>query len=124
VYVSIVHAGETSGNVDRVLADIAAFLEWKGDLRRDVVQASIYPMMVLTAVFGLVVLLSTVVFPEFAKVLKNTHGPLPLPTRILFFLSAAFRNYWWAMILAVVGVAGSLWFYARTEKGSYWFDGF
>ena len=38
LFVSIVNAGETSGNVDRVLADIAAFLEWKDDLRRDVIQ--------------------------------------------------------------------------------------
>src|SRR3990172_882408 len=60
LYVSIVRAGETSGNLDRVLADLAVFLEWKADLRRDVIQAMIYPIMVLTAISGLVILLATV----------------------------------------------------------------
>jgi type II secretory pathway component PulF len=124
LFVSIVNAGETSGNVDRVLADIAAFLEWKDDLRRDVIQASIYPLMVLAAVMGLVILLSTVVFPQFAKVLNQARGPLPVPTQILFAASNLFRNYWWALLL-VIGISSlSLWLYVRTEKGRYWFDGF
>jgi type II secretory pathway component PulF len=124
LYVSIVHAGETSGNVDRVLADIAKFLEWKADLRRDVTQASIYPLMVMTAVFGLVILLSTVVFPEFAKVLNQAKGPMPLPTRILFFLSDTFRNHWWVMVGGAVIFSVTSWLYIRTEKGRFWFDGF
>lgn len=124
LYVSIVDAGETSGNVDRVLADIAAFLEWKADLRRDVTQASIYPLMVLGAVSGLVILLSTVVFPQFATVLNQSRGPLPLPTQILFGLSNLFRNYWWVLVSVIVVAITSLWLYVRTTKGRLWFDGF
>lgn len=124
MFVSIVNAGETSGNVDRVLADMAAFLEWKGDLRREVIQASIYPLMVMGAVLGLVILLSTVVFPEFAKVLNQARGPLPLPTQILFGLSALFRNWWWALLVGMGASILSLWLYVRTVKGRYWFDGF
>jgi type IV pilus assembly protein PilC len=124
VYVSIVNAGETSGNVDRVLADIANFLEWKSDLRRDVIQASIYPLMVMVAVLGLVILLSTVVFPEFSKVLKNAQGPLPLPSQILFGLSDLFRLYWWVLVLIIVVSAVTSWLYVSTEKGRYNFDKF
>ena len=122
LYVSIVSAGETSGTVDRVLSDIAVFLEWKGDLRRDVVQASIYPLMVLTAVFGLVVLLSTVVFPQFAAVLKQARGPLPMPTRIVFFMSDMFRGYWWLMLGTVIVFTVSVSIWKRTEKGRMGFD--
>jgi type II secretory pathway component PulF len=124
LYVSIVNAGETSGNVDRVLADIAAFLEWKADLRRDVTQASVYPLMVLGAVSGLVILLSTVVFPQFATVLKQARGPLPLPTQILFGLSDLFRSFWWVLLAGFVVSLTSLWLYVRTAKGRFWFDGF
>jgi type II secretory pathway component PulF len=124
LYTSIVHAGETSGNVDQVLADIAAFLEWKADLRRDVTQASIYPLMVLGAVLGLVILLSTVVFPQFAVVLKQSSGPLPLPTKILFALSTLFRDYWWVLISVIVVTIVGFWLYVRTVKGRFWWDGF
>jgi type II secretory pathway component PulF len=124
LYVSIVRAGETSGNLDRVLADLAAFLEWKIDLRRDVTQAMIYPIMVLTAMAGLVTLLATFVFPQFATVLKQSRGPLPLPTRILFFLSAVFRGYWWLLLLLIAtGIAG-FWYWIRTPKGRAKWDAF
>jgi MSHA biogenesis protein MshG len=124
LYVSIVRAGETSGNLDRVLADLAAFLEWKIDLRRDVTQAMIYPIMVLTAMAGLVTLLATFVFPQFATVLKQSRGPLPLPTRILFFLSEVFRGYWWLLLLLIAtGIAG-FWYWIRTPKGRATWDTF
>ena len=117
LYVSIVRAGETSGYLDRVLADLAAFLEWKADLRRDVTQALIYPIMVLTAIAGLVTLLATFVFPQFASVLKQTKGALPLPTRILFFLSDMFRGYWWALLLLIAAAIAGFWYWIRTPSG-------
>src|SRR5579862_124068 len=97
LYVSIVRAGETSGSLDRVLSDLAVFLEWKADLRREVIQAMIYPLMVLGAITGLIILLATVVFPQFATILNQSKGPIPIPTQILFFLSTVFRLYWWVL---------------------------
>ena len=124
LYVSIVRAGETSGNLDRVLADLASFLEWKADLRRDVVQATIYPVMVLSAITGLVVLLATVVLPQFATVLHQSRGPIPLPTQILFFLSVNFKLYWWVLLTGIIGSIAGFWFWRRTPKGRDKWDGF
>src|SRR5438105_3361781 len=122
LYVSIVRAGETSGNLDRVLADLGRFLEWKADLRRDVIQATIYPCMVLAAIFGLIVLLATVVFPQFATVLNQSKGPIPIPTQILFFVSRLFTHYWWALFLSVTTALGSFWMWVRTPNGRTRFD--
>lgn len=125
LYVSIVRAGETSGNLDRVLSDLGTFLEWKADLRRDVVQAMIYPLMVLTAIGGLVILLATVVFPQFATVLNQSKGtPIPVPTQILFALSTVFRLYWWALLAGAAMVVTAFWLWIRTPKGRGWFDAF
>jgi type II secretory pathway component PulF len=124
LYVSIVRAGETSGNLDRVLGDLAVFLEWKADLRREIVQATIYPLMVLGAITGLIILLATVVFPQFATVLNQSKGPIPLPTQILFFLSTTFRLYWWLMLSLLVVTIGSLRFWIRTPNGRATFDAF
>ena len=124
LYVSIVKAGETSGNLDRVLADLGRFLEWKADLRRDVIQATIYPVMVLSAIFGLIVLLATVVFPQFATVLNQSKGPIPLPTQILFLISNIFTRYWWLLIILVVSIVTSFWMWLRTPKGRMKFDSF
>src|SRR6266478_4535922 len=124
LYVSIVRAGETSGSLDRVLGDLAVFLEWKADLRREVIQAMIYPVMVLGAITGLIILLATVVFPQFATVLNQSKGPVPIPTQILFFLSTAFRLYWWVLVGAIAGTASGFWFWIRTPNGRAKFDAF
>jgi type IV pilus assembly protein PilC len=124
LYVSIVRAGETSGSLDRVLADLAVFLEWKADLRRDVLQAMIYPLMVMGAITGLIILLATVVFPQFATILNQSKGPVPIPTQILFFLSRVFRLYWWVLLGLIVGAVGAFWFWIRTPNGRATFDAF
>jgi type II secretory pathway component PulF len=122
LYVSIVRAGETSGSLDRVLADLGVFLEWKADLRREVIQMMIYPMMVLGAITGLIILLATVVFPQFASILNQSKGPIPLPTQILFFLSTVFRLYWWVLVGLVAGAVTAFWLWLRTPNGRSTFD--
>ena len=123
IFTSIIHAGEDSGNLDRVLNDLAVFLEWKGDLRRDIGQALIYPALVITAVTGLIILLATVVFPSFQTVLSTASGPMPLPTQILFGLSTFLRTYWWVMILGIITFGISFNFWIRTPGGRLRFDG-
>lgn len=123
IFTSIIRAGEDSGNLDRVLNDLAVFLEWKGDLRRDIGQALLYPAFVITAVIGLIILLATVVFPSFQQVLNSASGPMPLPTAILFGLSTFLTTYWWVLILGIItfGVLFSFWI--RTPGGRLRFDG-
>lgn len=124
LYVSIVRAGETSGNLDRVLADLGAFLEWKSDLRREVTQALIYPAMVLMTMGGLVTLLATFVFPQFKKVLGPTQATLPLPTKILFFLSDVLRDDWYLLVVGAMALALGFWFWLRMPGGAALFDRF
>jgi type II secretory pathway component PulF len=57
-------------------------------------------------------------------VLKQSSGPLPLPTKILFALSTLFRDYWWVLITVIVGTIVGFWLYVRTVKGRFWWDGF
>ena len=123
VFVSIVQAGEDSGNLDRVLAELGDFLEWKGDLKRDIGQAMIYPIMVLSAVAGLVLLLATVVFPQFSTVLRQARGPMPLPTQVLFGLSEFLIAYWWLLLILLFSSIIGFVMWMRTESGRLRFDG-
>jgi type IV pilus assembly protein PilC len=123
VFTSIIQAGEDSGNLDRVLSDLAEFLEWKGDLRREIGQALIYPAMVLTAVTGLIVLLATVVFPAFSQVLNQSSGPMPLPTQILFGLSEFLIAFWWLIFAGLIIGGISFFYWVRTPGGRFRFDG-
>jgi len=122
LYVSIVKAGETTGNVDKVLDDLVTFLEWQESLATDVKQATIYPAFVLSAVACLVILLMTFVFPRFTVIFERTNVPLPLPTRVVMSISHFTTSYWFIIVLIVIALILSHRLVVRTPRGRYFFD--
>ena len=122
LYVSMVKAGETTGNVDKVLNDLVAFLEWQELLAMDVKQATIYPAFVLSAVISLVVLLMTFVFPRFTVIFERTNAPLPLPTRVVMGISHFTTSYWFIIVLLVMALIVSHRLAVKTPGGRYLFD--
>jgi len=122
LYVSIVKAGETTGNVDKVLDDLVTFLEWQESLATDVKQATIYPAFILLAVISLIVLLMTFVFPRFTVIFERTNVPLPLPTRVVMSISHFTTSYWFIIVLIVIALILSHRLVVRTPRGRYFFD--
>ncbi len=102
LYVSVIRAGETSGNLDSILKDLISFLEWQEEIVSSIRQATIYPIIVLTAVTGLVILLMTFVFPRFTVIFEKANVPLPLPTRIVMGVSHLLVYDWPYLIAAVI----------------------
>ncbi len=107
LYVSVVRAGESTGKLDDTLNDLLTFLEWQEELSRDVKQAVIYPCMVLAAVIGLIALLLGFVFPKFISIFEQFDFALPLPTRMLMFMSRFFVSYWIWLLVGIFLVIGA-----------------
>ena len=103
LYVAILRSGESTGRVDEVLKELVGFLEWQEELIGTIKQATTYPMIVMTAVMGLIGVMFTFVLPRFLAIFDDFNIPLPLPTRIVIAISSFFQNFWWLMILAAVG---------------------
>ncbi|MBI2560392.1 MAG: type II secretion system F family protein [Planctomycetes bacterium] len=122
LYCNIIMAGEASGNLDAVLHDLTAFLEWEEEMKGNVKQAIIYPAIVLSAATLLVAFLFTVVFPKFTKILIDLNVKLPLPTRIIITISELFRDYWPLMALGVVGIVTAYYLLVRWNAGRLFVD--
>ncbi len=103
-YTSMVRAGEVSGNLELVLNDIMAYLEWQIKLKKDVRSALAYPAIVLTAVASLIAILFIFVMPKFMKILSDLKVSLPLPTKILVFTVGVIKGYWPLIILFIISV--------------------
>lgn len=123
-FVSIIRAGETTGNLEGVLGDLARFLTWQEELAKTIRQATYYPMTVIAAVAGLIFILFTFVFPRFIKVFDAASVELPLPTRMVIAVSAFFRDYGLALLAAAAAAALAVRLYQRTEGGRYRVDAF
>lgn len=103
-YVAMVRAGEATGRLDRVLMDQVASLEWQEGIVRQIRQASIYPLVLLSALTGLMILLMTFVLPRFKAVLTKTGATLPLPTKIVITVGDFLQANWPTVLLGIVGV--------------------
>lgn len=101
IYLSLIRAGERSGNLTGVLEMMSAYSTRILDLRERVFIALIYPAFVLaTILFALFNVFFDVV-PVFESIFKEFGGSLPAPTRLLVDISRFLRTY-------PVEVAGAL----------------
>jgi type IV pilus assembly protein PilC len=87
LYVSMVRAGETGGQLDVVLNRVADNFEADYKLRSKIKSAMTYPIVVAGIAVVLVTIMLLFVVPTFAKMFIGLGGELPLPTKILMSLS-------------------------------------
>jgi type IV pilus assembly protein PilC len=122
LFVAMVRAGETGGNLEEVLERVAVQLEKDDHLKRTVRSAMVYPCLIAT--FAVIVLIGMVLFiiPIFANMFKDLGGKLPALTQLMINLSDGMRTYWYAIILVpiVVTIAFKKW--KRTDRGGYIWD--
>lgn len=118
LYVGMVRAGEATGNVDVVLTRLADYLQYQRTLRRKVVGALTYPVMMILLGMGVVTALMAWVVPNITSMLEDTGQALPMPTRILVAISDLFKDWWWAGMLIVAAISFTLErVYKNSDKG-------
>jgi type IV pilus assembly protein PilC len=92
LFVSICHAGEVAGALDKVLDQLATYMEYTEALRAKVVSAMRYP----TFIFGFVAILVSLILwklvPVFTGLYAGFGSKLPGPTLLLVNVSDTFRN--------------------------------
>ena len=123
VFVSLVRAGEQSGQMTEVLDQLAENLKWQDEIASQAKKALIYPAIVLVVIVGVVFILMTVLVPQLAATFKTLVPKLPRETEVLIFLSNIFVR-WWYLLLGVPAVAiATLFVLGRTnEKVQRWID--
>ena len=117
LYVNMVDAGEAGGILDEILLRLATYIEKAEALRRKIKGAMTYPIVVATVAIGVTVFMLLFIIPTFAKMFADFGADLPLPTKIVMMLSNFLRNFWWAMLLGIIGGIIGLRRYNATENG-------
>ncbi len=122
LYVYLVRAGEASGNLDGILERVAAYQEKQSELRGKIKSALTYPVVVLVIALGVTYFLLTGIVPQFATILDQLGGDLPVITVALIAISDFLRYQWYFLfgIIAIL-VVGFI-FYYRTNNGRHVID--
>lgn len=102
LYVAMVRAGETAGTLDLVLVRIADTMEKDVALRRKVKSTMTYPAIVLVMAVLLTTVMLLFIVPTFVGMFESLGGALPLPTRVLLFMSLVVRRLWFVLFFLPV----------------------
>lgn len=114
LYVNLVRAGEAGGSVHEALKRLADYLERSARLRGRVINALIYPVILVVMVFASVGFLMAVVVPQFQVLFESLNAELPWYSKAVLDLSLFVRDWWWALLLAL-GLLG-LWLASRLRQ--------
>lgn len=122
LYIYLVRAGEVSGNLDGILERVADYFEKQVALRGKIKSAMTYPVVVLVIAIAVTYFLLTGIVPQFAGILDQLGGELPMLTRILVGLSDFLQNYWWLNLIVIVALVVGTGMYYRTNNGRHVID--
>ncbi len=122
MYSNMVEAGEETGSLSQVMAELQRFLNSGKELKEYLITSSIYPLFVLTVTGAVVTLLFTVFLPRFAKIFADTGKTLPLPTQIMLFISSALLNFWWLWLLLFAAFIYLIVSIRKGGKSKEWWD--
>jgi general secretion pathway protein F len=103
-YLNLIRAGELGGNLGGVLQRLADYLERSQELKDTVKTALIYPAVLLTMSVASLFVMLTFVVPQFKEMFASAGKSLPLPTQVVVGMAEFLQNYWWVLLLLVLGV--------------------
>ena len=118
--VGMFRAADASGRNAEVLHQLADLLDRSVELRRELVGATVYPMIVAGLVVASVIVLVTFVLPKLMKPLMSQPGgdELPWPTMVLLNVADFTASWWWLILLCIVGalLAWRTWIAVPTNR--------
>lgn len=98
VFVSLVEAGEKTGQLPEVFNNLFNNIRWQDELITQTKKLLAYPAFIAVVVTAAIVFLMLYLVPEMVNFLKNMGQELPLNTQILIAISDAFQHYWWLIL--------------------------
>ncbi|NQZ25798.1 MAG: type II secretion system F family protein [Colwellia sp.] len=122
LFVSLVHVGENTGQLDQAFFKLTTYLERELDTRKRIKAALRYPSMVLIALSAALVILNIFVIPTFADMFSRLGADLPPMTQFIIASSNLFTNYWYYMLLAIVVTYLMINKSLKTKQGRYQWD--
>jgi type IV pilus assembly protein PilC len=117
VSLNLIEAGESSGNLDAILAKLALELEESKKLGDKLRGALIYPIIILVVIVAVIAMLMFILVPSMAEIYADFGAELPWVTTLLINMSNFTLKFWWVIVVvfSVVGFGGKV--YLDTPGG-------
>ena len=120
LFIGLVRAGEVGGVLEEALQRLSQFLESDVALRRKVKSALVYPIIVVAAAVGILVILMIVVVPQFTAIFRDLGLPdseMPPATKFLIDLSENMVHNWHIFLIVIVAIVVGYKLFVSTRFG-------
>src|SRR5947209_10789021 len=99
LYVNMVKAGEAGGALEVILKRLADFKEKSQTLKRRIIGAMVYPVVVILVAVSILTFIMVYIIPKFKQIFRDFGFKLPWMTEKLIAVSDWFATYWYVLPL-------------------------
>lgn len=122
LFVSVIHVGENTGQLDEAFKQLSSYLEREQETRKQIKAATRYPIFVIVALVIALVIMNVFVIPVFAGMFSKFGADLPLMTKFLLGMSDFFVNRWYVLLATILVLVLITKQYIDTQKGRLAWD--
>ncbi|HZR56286.1 MAG TPA: type II secretion system F family protein [Terriglobales bacterium] len=123
IYTTTLLAGERSGNMEEVLGRYIAFQRMALTFKKKLAVSLVYPALLVSVVFVMMIFLVTYVVPQFAKLYQDMGADLPSITQVMLAIGLATQKYALYIIVAIILLIVGLVRWKNTDRGANAIDG-
>ncbi|HXJ47800.1 MAG TPA: type II secretion system F family protein [Candidatus Acidoferrum sp.] len=122
LYVDMVRAAEYSGTLDKVLAQVASYLQRQDTALKKLRSAMIYPAIILVLALAVCTVLIVFVLPNFVAMFKEFNTALPLPTRVLLAVGRFAQDWRYEIVIGIFVAIVAILVFMQSKFGRVFWD--
>ena len=118
VTVNVIKASEEAGTLDVALKDLKQTIQKDIEFSDKIRSALIYPIFIMIIFVAVLLMILIVVIPKISTVFSRLHVDLPLPTRVLIFLSNALLQHTPEVLIGLGAIVGIVYFLFKQKRSA------
>lgn len=122
IFVSMVHSGEESGGLPKVLSELGVNLKKSFDLNKKIKSAMTYPSIIICAIILIAILMMIYVVPTLTQTFKELGTELPKSTQLIIWISDTVSQHTLLVFLCIFLFVGGLVSFAKLKFTQKYFD--
>jgi type IV pilus assembly protein PilC len=119
--VQMANAGEASGSLETSFERLTTHFEKDAHLKALVAKSMVYPIILICVIVGVVILMMTVIVPQFTSTFDEIGAELPGITKAVMGVSDFIIHWWWLALIIIVAIVVFLKAFKKTERGALLF---
>ena len=117
IFLNTMEIAEESGNILLPLKNLKSKYEFEQELKKEIINLSLYPALVLATSFIIISILFKFVVPKFSGIYNDLNKEIPYLTKVMIKISTLYGKYFFVTsVSAVVLITFSVMYYKRNRE--------